>query len=191
MSRVPSPESLAPNPCSSAPSPCSSSPKEVVACELAAEVVRTFGKVRFRAQGSSMLPAVWPGDILLVHRHDPCQVKPGDIVLFGRNGRLIAHRVVEVGSQESGVRSQEQLPTPHQHKPMPTLVTRGDRLDCNDAPVSSHELLGRVVSIQRGSRQLQPRQSIATRLASRILRQSEFATRVVVKLRGSGLGVRD
>jgi hypothetical protein len=137
-----------------------------------------------------MLPALWPGDIVVVRSHHDEEVKPGDIVVFRHGGRLVTHRVVEVRSQESGVRSQEQLPVTHHPSPGVTLVTRGDRMDCNDAPVSSHTLLGRVVAIERGSRRLIPRQSTATRLASWILSKSEFATRVVLKMRDSGLGIR-
>jgi len=81
--------------------------RETVGCELAAEVIRSFGKLRLRANGSSMIPAVWPGDILSVHTQDAHEAQPGDIVLFGRDGRLFAHRVVEVRSQEPADRSQE------------------------------------------------------------------------------------
>ena len=37
-------------------------------CELAGEMVRTFGRVRVRVTGTSMIPAVWPGDVLVVER---------------------------------------------------------------------------------------------------------------------------
>ena len=149
--------------------------RDAVGCALAAEVLRSFGSLRFRAQGASMMPAVWPGDILSVRRHDAAEAKPGDIVLFGRNGRLVAHRVVERTREQDRIQ----------------WVTRGDRLDYNDAPVSSHELLGRVVAVERGSRRLVPSQSLATRLAAWILRQSELVTRVVLRLRDCGDGARD
>jgi len=47
------------------------------------------------ATGASMLPAVWPGDVLSVCRGSSTQALPGDIILFARQGRLFAHRVVE------------------------------------------------------------------------------------------------
>ena len=34
-------------------------------CELVADVARAFGEVRLRVTGASMLPAIWPGDILV------------------------------------------------------------------------------------------------------------------------------
>jgi signal peptidase I len=146
----------------------------MLGCELAAEVLRSFGRLRLPATGASMVPAIWPGDILSVHSADAMEALPGDIVLFGREGRLIAHRVVEKTLCHDGIQ----------------WITRGDIVGCNDAPISSHELLGRVTSIERGSRRLTPRQSLAGRLASWILRRSELATRVVLKVRSWGLGTR-
>jgi len=42
-----------------------------------------------------MLPSVWPGDLLIVTRAKPAALRPGDIVLFTRDSRLVAHRVVK------------------------------------------------------------------------------------------------
>jgi signal peptidase len=74
---------------------CGATARETLGCELAAEVLRSSGRLRLRATGASMLPAVWPGDILSVRSHDVVEALPGDIVLFGREGTLVAHRVVE------------------------------------------------------------------------------------------------
>ena len=43
-------------------------------CELAAEVLRSFGTLRFAATGWSMLPSVWPGETLVVERVQPDEV---------------------------------------------------------------------------------------------------------------------
>jgi hypothetical protein len=142
---------------------------------LAAEVLRTFGKLRLRATGASMLPAVWPGDILSVRSLVAGEALPGDVVLFGREGRLVAHRVVERTLCQDRVQ----------------WVTRGDSVGGNDAPVSSHQLLGRVTAIERGSRRLTPHQSAVSRLASWILSRSELATRVLLRIGKSRFGVRD
>ena len=69
--------------------------RDTLGCELAAEVLRTSGRLRLRATGASTLPAVWPGDILSVRSHEVVEALPGDIVLFVREGRLVARRVVE------------------------------------------------------------------------------------------------
>ena len=56
-------------------------------CDLAADVSRRFGVLRLRVTGFSMLPSIWPGDIACVSRVDA--YRPGDVVLFSRNGRLL------------------------------------------------------------------------------------------------------
>jgi hypothetical protein len=122
-----------------------------------------------------MLPTVWPGDVLSVRRHNVVEALPGDIVLFEREGRLVAHRVVERTICQDKMQ----------------WVTRGDSVGSNDAPVSCHELLGRVTAIERGSRRLTPHQSSASRLISWILCRSDFCTRLVLRLGKTGFGVRD
>jgi len=63
------------------------------------------------------------------------------------------------------------------------IVTRGDGNGCNDAPVQSHELLGRVVSIERGKRCIDPRLTVARRIVAWALRHSDLATRLLLRLR--------
>ena len=50
---------------------------EAVKCELAAEVLRSSGELRLRVTGSSMLPAVWPGDELTIRRQPFDAGRPG------------------------------------------------------------------------------------------------------------------
>jgi len=161
--------------------------RETVGCELAAEVLRSAGRLRLRATGASMLPTIWPSDVLSVRSHNAAETLPGDIILFARQGRLVAHRVVEVRSQESGVRSQERSPIANYPSPVLTFVTRGDSAEGNDPPVSSHELLGRVVAIERGSRRLYPHLTFWRRIGASILSRSEFCTRLMLRLRKTGI----
>jgi hypothetical protein len=143
---------------------CGSTDRETLGCELAAEVLRSSGRLRLRVSGASMLPAVWPGDVLSVCRRSATQALLGDIILFVRQGRLIAHRVVERTI----------------HQGAPYWITRGDALDHHDPQVSSRELLGRITFIQRGHRRIVPRLTFWGRIASWILRRSEFCTRVLL-----------
>src|SRR5438477_13020920 len=86
---------------------------------------------RLRGNGFSMLPSIWPGDIACVSR--VAAYRPGDVVLFSRNGRLFVHRVVEMSGG--------------------AVVTRGDSMLDADPPVALSDVLGRVESIERvGSR---------------------------------------
>src|SRR5437763_8955152 len=52
--------------------------------ELLAEVARKFGEIRFKATGDSMLPSVWPGDLLTVRRQSFSEFQNGEIVLYER-----------------------------------------------------------------------------------------------------------
>jgi signal peptidase I len=134
-----------------------------VGCQLISDVLRSFGSVKVRVTGSSMLPCVLPGDILAVQRKELHEVGPGDIVLFVRENRLIAHRVVNRIRQGSVC-----------------LVTCGDSMDQNDPPVFAHELLGRVTFIDRWGLRVDPRATFFGRLVSIVFRRSQFLTRSLV-----------
>jgi len=142
--------------------------RELVKCQLAVDVLRTFGRIRLRVTGSSMLPAVWPGDILSVCHSEIAHINLNDIVLSRRQGRLCAHRVVDkvAGPQSAW------------------LITRGDQLSFDDPPVFAHELLGRVTLIQRDRSHIDPRAGLPRgwRFLSMILSRSALATRLTVHL---------
>jgi hypothetical protein len=137
-------------------------------CELAGEVVSTFGEVRLRVLGTSMVPSIHPGDLVSVQRAGLSEISPGEIALYLREGRLFAHRVVaRAGSPEQ-----------------PLLILRGDRLRHNDPPVCASELLGRVHFIERGERRLQPATGLSMweRMILRLLRFSDRATYLYLRL---------
>jgi len=137
-------------------------------CELAGEVLRSFGNLRFKATGSSMLPSVWPGDTLVVERVTPDQVRAGAVVLVGRNGRLCAHRVVSV-AEGSG---------------SPRWITQGDANSAPDQPVSEGELLGRVSYLIRAGRlvPVPTELSMVDQLIAKVVRRSKTAARALVYL---------
>jgi len=105
-------------------------------CELASEVLRSFGKLRFAATGWSMLPSVWPGDTLVLEHVGKDQVGVGDLVLVGRDGKLCAHRVVATAGDAENRR----------------WITQGDALPLPDRPVAGPELLGRVAYLIRAGK---------------------------------------
>ncbi len=134
--------------------------------ELVLEVLKSSGQVRLALTGSSMLPSIWPGDIVEVRRQSVGEISPGDVVLCARRGGFSAHRVVEkVAGPERTV-----------------LITRGDALLAPDPPVAPEELLGRVTAILRGGRRLEPRLTRWRRLASWVFSHSETCTRLVLRL---------
>jgi len=113
---------------------------------LAAEILGSGGKIRLRALGSSMLPSLWPGDVLTIEGRSCHAPVPGDIVLVLRNQRAFIHRVKE--KRDIGGSTQ--------------WITRGDAVPQHDPPVAASELLGRVASIQRNHRTIVPRRRPST-----------------------------
>src|ERR1051326_9156587 len=90
-------------------------------CELASEVLRSSGRLSLQVTGWSMLPCIWPGDTLMVESVTRDDVSEGDIVLFGRDRRLFAHRVTRRAGADG------------------RIVTRGDSMSQPDPPVSEQE----------------------------------------------------
>src|ERR1700730_16364085 len=117
-----------------------------VACDLAGDIIRTFGEVRLRVFGTSMVPSILPGDLISVQHAAVSEISVGEIVLFTRNGRMFAHRVV--GLKRSAEQSFED-------QGESLLTTRGERLRHNDPPVFWSELFGKVICI--GPRHFQKR----------------------------------
>jgi hypothetical protein len=112
---------------------------------LAAEMLRCHGTVRLKAWGTSMLPAVWPGDLLTIQSAGYDEVVPGDIVLVLRNKRFFIHRLVQRR------RVQDCL----------SWITRGDAMPHNDPPAAESELLGRVSGIRRAHRSFVPSRRVS------------------------------
>jgi hypothetical protein len=139
-------------------------------CELAAEVLRSFGTLRFAATGWSMLPSVWPGETLVVDRIEPGQVRLGDLVLIGRDGGLCAHRIIgTLGDSQN-----------------PQWITQGDAMRVPDRPVAANELLGRVAYLIRGGKLVAVPAEIGVidRLIAKVVRRFIPAARALVYLHG-------
>lgn len=137
-------------------------------CEVAAETLRSFGSLRLRVTGHSMLPSIWPGDILVAERRSFARIVPDDIVLYFREGRLFAHRVLRTIDGSGSA----------------CLITQGDALPNKDAPVSSAELLGCVSEIIRNRRRIRPpaTPTVATRYTAYLLRYCKSLSRLLVHL---------
>ena len=101
------------------------------AAGLFAEALHRFGALTFRASGYSMLPSIGSGQLLKVTVASAEHVQAGDVILYERDDRLIAHRLVRKAR-----RSDEWQ-----------LVARGDAHWACDAPITAAQLLGRVAGI--------------------------------------------
>jgi hypothetical protein len=102
--------------------------RESVIVELIAEALRTGGQITLRMQGTSMIPAIWPGDIVTVCSSRSHYPQLGEIALIKLEDQIRAHRVVEWLDDASGK----------------SLVTRGDALSQNDPAVRESAVLGTV-----------------------------------------------
>ena len=118
-----------------------------------------------------MAPSILPGDLVLIQRANLDEISPGDVVLFLQKGRLFVHRVVDrkvaatAGCPEGSC-----------------LITRGDRLRHEDPPVTSSELLGRVVSLERDNRKVELSAVGSKHPIVRLLRSSDHVTYLYLRL---------
>ncbi len=127
--------------------------------ELATEVLTSFGKIRLPVNGSSMFPAIRPGDLLEISRPDR-PIWTGEVVVFEYHGRLVTHRVV--GSYGD------------------MLITRGDRLRYPDRLLPRTAILGLVTAIERRGRLISPRQTVFARMLAAVFQRTEFGTRAAL-----------
>jgi len=116
--------------------------REAAACDLVAGAVQQFGALRLRVLGRSMLPAIWPGDVLEVERVAVTALRRSDVILVRRGAWLFAHRLIEVSRGAGG----------------DLLLTRGDAQRREDPPVPAGHVVGRVAAVRRGPFRLNPRQ---------------------------------
>ena len=98
-----------------------------------AEALRASGVAALRATGGSMAPAIRSRDTLVIVGCGIGGVRPHDVILFARDGRLFAHRLLEIVVRAG----------------TPWLRTRGDALWRPDGLVAPADLLGRVVAVGR------------------------------------------
>jgi signal peptidase len=127
-------------------------PVEKVHVDLAAEVLRRSGEVRFVARGSSMLPAIYPGDVLTVHSESLANIRCGEIVLCFSDGRFRIHRLARRWIEAGRL----------------AFATQGDALVQEDPRYDESQLLGRVTAIVRLGQPISFLQM--TRLSMRMLR---------------------
>jgi Peptidase S24-like len=137
----------------------------VLKCEMAAQVLRTFGALRLEVTGLSMLPSVWPGDLLFIERRGMGEIAAGEIVLFARGGKLVAHRVLRkmvVGDETHA-------------------ITRGDSLLSADNPVSPAELLGSVRYVIRAGERvaLEKELGYSARVTAEVVRRFAWIARIL------------
>jgi signal peptidase I len=121
--------------------PVTTEARQVQKLELAAEILDVSGILRLQVLGTSMLPAIWPGNVVSIERAAANEIVPGDIVLAVREGRFFVHRVIEKRDCQ--------------------WITRGDSLPQHDPPVTAIQILGRVSRIHGKAGVFVPKQRLS------------------------------
>lgn len=114
-------------------------------CSLVAEALREWGVLKIRATGVSMLPTLWPGDLLTVHSRQLEEIEPGEIVLYRRRGRFFIHRCLSKSITGDDI----------------FLIARGDSMPGDDPPVRGDQVLGKVTEIQRSGSVFSPARKLS------------------------------
>lgn len=142
--------------------------REPEACNLIAETLRRFHFVRLAVTGTSMLPEIWPGDLLTIQRKDPTSVQPGELALYLRQGRLFAHRVLHNALSSDA----------------PVLLTKGDSVPLPDPPVNYEDFLGIVTDIcHRGTNRPPSRNpGLVSRVLAAVFAKSTLAQSIALRL---------
>lgn len=140
-------------------------PNPGVDCErqkirLATMFLRSAGRVRIRAFGTSMLPTIWPGDVLLVEGTSLDRLACGDVALVSREDGIRIHRLVNKNGTH--------------------WSTRGDAMPQNDPPLQAAEIVGRVLEVHAGNRVLTLPKKVQplTRLLAWVLCHSQLCRRI-------------
>ncbi|MGO8986980.1 MAG: S24/S26 family peptidase [Terriglobales bacterium] len=118
-------------------------------------------RVRGQIHGESMLPALWPGDVVEIESCPVDEIRPGEIVLALRDDRLVLHRLV--GTCAPG-----------------GFLLRGDCVRSADPEYPTEALLGRLVPNARRRRAFTA--SLWFRAVGALLCHWSLARRLALKL---------
>jgi signal peptidase I len=148
--------------------PSSSRSPQHLFLDVSTELLECGHSVRFKAPGRSMQPIIKEGETITVEPIAPEAVKRGDIILYRTPGGVVAHRVVGIKREMT---AQSSSLSPHH-----LFLLRGDASTTCDTPVAPHQVLGKVISVERDGRSINPyclrvkTQRLARLIASRIKR---------------------
>ncbi|OGL39603.1 MAG: signal peptidase I [Candidatus Schekmanbacteria bacterium RIFCSPHIGHO2_02_FULL_38_11] len=108
--------------------------------ELSSEILRKGHVLRFQARGTSMHPFIKDKDIIKVKPVQPEKLKSGDVILYKTGYRgFVVHRLIKKQNKKKGE---------------PLFVTKGDFCYTPDPAISSSDILGKVISIERNGKEI-------------------------------------
>src|SRR5262249_35269080 len=99
---------------------------------LAVEALRSAGRLSLRVHGASMLPTLWPGDVVAIEACAVEDVSAGEIVLAYSGDRLFLHRFVAATDNE--------------------FLIRGDAMPGDDPELPHNAMAGRLTGTIRFER---------------------------------------
>ena len=105
--------------------------------DLCTHLLTRCQSVRFRAPGRSMYPTIREEEIITVDPVLPDDVRRGDILLCRIRESAVAHRVTRIERN---------------NKDAPRFILRDDTWGSWDERVEAQQILGKVVSVERGGR---------------------------------------
>ncbi|MGA1867639.1 MAG: signal peptidase I [bacterium] len=105
--------------------------------DLSIRLLRQGKSIRFQAPGHSMQPTIREGEVITIEPIAPSAVHKGDIILYTWEHGILVHRVIGIKCKGNDVAY---------------FITRGDAALTCDSPVSSSQILGKVISVERKGR---------------------------------------
>ena len=118
-----------------------------IASTLARSAKTDIDQIKLQVISGSMAPLLEVGDTVIVILASIALLQRGDIIVVVRNDEFVTHRLVDRRGE--------------------CLFTKGDRFRHFDAPVTSEELIGKVIGVYKGDEYLdfsKPRWIIMNRL---------------------------
>jgi signal peptidase I len=129
------------------------------------ELLNDGFNVRISTRGPSMFPLIQTGDRITITPGNCFGV--GDIIVFKREGQMICHRLVEV-FEKGGIKYYQ---------------TRGDSFFSLDEPVTSDQVLGKVLKIEKEKVSLQRRILLLIRPILRFSKLNASVIIILIKLK--------
>lgn len=121
-------------------------PTDAAFVDVVSDLLRRGHSVRFRAKGGSMHPTIREGEAITVAPVLPGAIRRGDVILYRSGKSVIAHRVARVTRLPNGGL---------------VFVPRADASGSCDGCVDEAAILGKVTSVERDGRALNPTSAIA------------------------------
>jgi len=101
--------------------------------EIGVTLLSEGKKIKVKAEGYSMYPAVKPGSIIYIEPVDlSTGLLPGELIAWKRESGLVVHRLVRIAYDENKI----------------LYITRGDSSTNEDQPVTPDQIAGRVFRVE-------------------------------------------